>query len=148
MSNRMLRACRMTVLPLSGLLIATGLACTGNGATNTVLGVVANTLRTNTLMIRVVNDTTSDVEVELRVDGVMKLLPPCTALQQACDYVLTTCPQVVEVIQETRRDTNGVFMGGRNFESNPDFTFGPGEFSCGNTIILQFSDTVAYAQAI
>jgi len=39
-------------------------------------------------------------------------------------------------------------MGGRNFESNPDFIFTGGEFQCGDTLIFQFSETHASAQAM
>lgn len=150
MSKGIFRAGRMMVLSsiLAGVALLGGWACTGNAGVNTVLGTISNTAKQNTLMVRVVNHTSYDVEVEIRVDGDLKVLPLCTAMQGTCDYVLVECPGVVEILQESRYDSEELFMGGRNFEANPAFIFTQDQFDCGDTILLQFSETSASAQAL
>lgn len=150
MSHVMIRPSRSAVISACVLALLAGAGCTGSGGDSGtgILGGLLNAARRNLIMVRVVNETTSNMEVELRVDGATKILPICTALQRTCDYVLTTCPGLIEVVQETRLDDDENFTGGRNFEGNPDFTFTSGEFECGDTLILQFSDTQASAQAI
>ena len=150
MSQAMIRTIRLPLVSAIVLPLFASLGCTGGGGDSSsgVLGTLLNTARKSTVMVRVVNETTANIEVELRVDGALKVLPTCTALQRVCDYVLTTCPSVIEVMQETRRDDDENFMGGRNFEGNSDFTFTSGEFECGDTLILQFSEDEASAQAV
>jgi hypothetical protein len=130
--------------------LLTLVSCTGGGG-NTSGSIYTNIIdnaKQNTVTIRVINETTASVETEIRVDGVIKVLPACSATQRTCDYILTTCPAVVELLQETRVTTDDVFVGGRNFEGNPDFTFTSTEFDCGDLIMFQFSDTVASAQVM
>jgi hypothetical protein len=127
-----------------------GLACTGGGSdiNSGVLGQILDSARSTTVLIRVVNQTTSDLTATINVDGVEKVLPICTSVQSICDYLLATCPTTIALVQEVRQDANEDFTGGRNFEGNPDFTFTNGEFNCGGTIIFQFSDTQASATAM
>lgn len=134
-------AASILVLPLLSLV-----SCTGGGTNSTILDTINRTVKKNTLTIRIANDTTSSVSADIRVDGVIKTLPACTPIQRTCEYILATCPQVVELLQETRVDANDVFTGGRNFEGNPEFTFTSGEFQCGDMIMFQFSETEATAQ--
>jgi len=139
---------RLLTLSVPLTLVLAGAGCTGDGTMNSALGVILNTTKQHTLLVRVVNNTQSDLEVDIRVDGEIKQLPLCTALQQTCDYILSSCPTTIEVIQETRRNADGQFMGGRNFETNPAFIFTQGEFECGDTLLLEFSVNSASAQAL
>lgn len=147
MSFATIRPFRLPLVVLTLPLLA-GLGCTGGGGdvSGGVLGTLLSTARKNSVTVRVVNETIYSLEVELRVDGQLKFLPPCTSTQRICDYLLTTCPSLIEVLQESRRNTDEAFMGGRNFEGNPEFTFTSDEFDCGDTLILQFSETQASAQ--
>lgn len=151
MFNRIHGVCRLLLGSALVLTLLAAVGCTGGGGdpTNAILGTVANAARQNTLLIRVVNATTSTVETTIRVDGQIKLLPACSPTQRVCDFFLTKCPSMVELIEETRRDpVTEAFMGGRNFESNPDFIFTDDEFDCSATLIFQFSESQASAQAM
>lgn len=126
------------------------IGCTGvidNSGTNQVLDTI-EAARENSFIVRVVNETGSNLVVEALVDGVTTNFGTCTPTQQVCDYLLTPCPQTIEIVQERRLDLNGNFAGGRNFQGNPDFIFTSGEFTCGSYLILQFSDTGALADTI
>ncbi len=129
-------------------LLAVG--CTGFGtssATNEVLDTI-EAAREASIIVRVVNETGSNLVVEALVDGLTTNFGTCTPTEQVCDYLVTPCPQTIEIIQERRLDLNGNFAGGRNFQGNPAFNFTRGEFTCGSYLILQFSATGATAEAI
>ncbi|MBI4579476.1 MAG: hypothetical protein HY718_07230 [Planctomycetes bacterium] len=136
--------CLALGLPPAGIASCTG---TGANVTSGVLGSIVNIAKSSALIVRVVNGTDADLEVTIRVDGDTKVLPACSALQRTCDYVLTTCPGIIELLQEVRRDDNEVFVGGRNFEGDAAFIFQQGDYQCGGTIIYQFTDTNASALA-
>lgn len=124
--------------------------CTGTGTGSLTSGPIADylsTVRQDILVIRVSNNTQSDIDIQLLVDGETKLLPTCTSTARTCDYLLQTCPQSVALIRESRRDADGVYVGGREFADNPAFTFEGDQITCGSTIIYQFSDTSASAYA-
>ncbi len=94
--------------------------------------------------VRVVNQTSSNVELDILVDGAPVRIS-CSIIQGVCDQPLLPCPQTVEAVQERLLNDQGQFTGGRNFNGSPDFTFTGGEISCGSVIIYQFTDTTASA---
>lgn|GEM_PF-2654234 len=101
----------------------------------------------DSVFIRIANRGESTQEIQIRVDGELKTLPQCAPgnLSDPCDSVISECPETIELVQETRYDLDGGFAGGRSFNGNEDFIFRRGEFECGATIFLEFTDTTATA---
>lgn len=148
MPHRLVTVQRILLCSLAGLALLAGLACTGSFGGSPISGPLTDIIdaaRGTTALIRVGNSTGWDLQLRLRVDGVEKTLPTCAATQGTCDYLLSTCPQTIELLQERQLDSRGVFRGGRDFEGDPDFTFTAGEFECGSMILYEFSETTATA---
>ena len=100
------------------------------------------------VFIRIVNRSGEFTqEVQLRVDNQLVTLPACapTTSGTVCDSILSTCPTTIEVVSETRLDKDLHFAGGRSFNGNEAYIFRQGEFECGATIVLEFTDTEAKA---
>lgn len=148
MLHRLVKSKRILLGGLTGLALLAITACTGSFGGSAISGALSDIIdaaRSNTVFIRVGNSTGWDVEVVLRVDGVLKTLPACQATEGICDYVLTSCPLTIELLQERRMDSRGIFRGGSDFEGDPDFTFTSDEFECGSLILFEFSETTASA---
>lgn len=94
----------------------------------------------DTVMIRIVNESGYDAELDMLIDDVQYRLT-CEATQVVCDTVLDACPEVVEPVVERRLDEEGVLMGGRRFNSNEVFIFrqADDEFSCGSTLLYKLN---------
>lgn len=143
-----LRVMALSVLALSVLALVPA-GCTGfgnSGLPGVDLGDIVNDAQENTLKIRVVNSTNADMQLTLRVDGENKLLS-CTDAQGTCNFTLTNCPTIVELVRETRTNTAGEFVGGRSFEGVDGYSFVQGEFTCSGQISFNFTTTNATAQA-
>ena len=98
----------------------------------------------NSIFLRIANRGQWQQQVQLRVDGRLVTLPRCDANGATpCDSILSTCPETIELVQETRFDANGGFAGGRSFNGNEAYIFHRGEFECGATILFEFTDTSA-----
>ncbi len=128
-------------------LLAAGLGCTGFSLTDKGVGVIINEAVNSTLIVRVINGTTANVQTTIRVDGEIKELPICSVTQRTCDYLLAYCPATVELISEARYDAADLYVGGRNFEGSEGYTFTNGEFSCGGQVIYEFNEKAATALA-
>ncbi len=100
----------------------------------------------NPVVIRTINQTGANLELELLVDGLPQTIF-CTAVLELCDTPLPACPTTVETVQQRLLDPQGRFLGGRNFDGAPNWIFnaGEGEFKCGDTIIYKFTDRDAEA---
>jgi hypothetical protein len=98
-------------------------------------------------LVTVINQSQNDVELDIMVDGTAQTLT-CSAALQRCDFPISGCPTQVEAVQQRYLDSQGRFVGGRNFNSSADFTFTPGEFDCDSVLIFKFTDTTAEAFAI
>jgi hypothetical protein len=101
-------------------------------------------INTRTLEILVINQTGSDLELDLLIDGVQQQVT-CSTLIEACPLILSTCPGEVAAVQQRTLDPQGQFIGGRNFNDNAAFTFSPGEFDCDSTLVYKFTATSAEA---
>ena len=99
------------------------------------------------LLVTVINQGLNDVELDIMVDGSPQTLT-CSSVLQRCDFPISGCPSQVEAIQQRYLDSQGRFVGGRNFNSSADFTFTSDEFTCDSVLIFKFTDTTAEAFAI
>jgi hypothetical protein len=128
-------------------LIAAG--CTGSWSDLTSVSIteLLDAATNTTLIVRVVNGTEGDVITTIRVDGVVKELPVCTTTQRTCDYLLSSCPNSVELIQEAEYNDDDVYTGGRTFEGVAGYSFVNGDFTCGGSVVYEFNDTTASALA-
>jgi hypothetical protein len=132
-------------------LLTAGTLCIGAGCTssfnpNSEIDDLINTFKESTLLIRVVNQTGSTVQLTFDIDGSAKTLSNCSA-SEVCDYLLQTCPGRIALLEERRFNQDGGFAGSRFFGDNQAFTFETGEFTCGATIIYELSNTGASASA-
>jgi len=125
--------------------------CTGtlnSTSTSGPLGALLTAYKTSTLLLRINNATGYNVQVDLQVDGTLVTLPVCTTTERVCDYLLDRCPQSLAVTQERWLNSDGGFAGVRSYLGNEAFTFRPGEFSCGSTILIEFSTTGGTVQQL
>ncbi len=125
--------------------------CTGtvsSTSTSGPLGALLTAYKTSTLLLRINNATGYNVQVDLQVDGALITLPVCTTATKVCDYLLEHCPQSFAITQERWLNADGGFAGVRSYLGNEAFTFRPGEFSCGSTILLEFSTTGGTVQQL
>lgn len=133
---------------VTGVVLSLMLAgCTGTSLFQAGINTLIDSAKSTTLILRVINGTTADIQVTVRVDGVDKELPLCTSIQGTCDYVLSSCPNSVELIQEARYNAADEYVGGRNFEGNADYSFVQGDFQCGGQVIYEFNDSSATGMA-
>lgn len=137
-------------LAVAAMGLGLALGCTPQTSANAVLGgQIQSALGSipNPVNLRVINQTNSDLELDLLIDG-SPLRVSCPVILGVCDQPLLPCPETVEAVQQRTLDAQGRFTGGRNFNSTPAFTFTGDEISCGSVIVYQFTDTTATAFAL
>lgn len=151
------------------LLLLGGLALAGCGATNTtnfVNSVLNFRLQQQDdgdgdpgLTLRLINGSLNASE-ELQILATYQVFPGsyeelevelvelrCDAGESVCEVTLPDCPIRVEVLEEIRRSTEGLVIGGRDLGGVTDFVFDEGDFNCGSFILYTFSDIEADAVA-
>ena len=94
---------------------------------------------TETVKIRIVNQSAAMVSLEVNVDGFLETLT-CSA-QSICETPLGYCPNMIELVSERRFDTRGTFLGGRDFEDADVFTLTQEDFECDETVIYRFTES-------
>ncbi len=133
---------------LPNLLLFVGSACSPASAVNTVLNQQVSEVLGSIpeyLIVRVVNQTNNDVQLDILVDGLQQTVT-CSSLVQVCDLVLTDCPQVIQAAEQRSLDPQGRFVGGRIFNGNEAFTFRQGEeIQCDSVIVYKFTEGGAEA---
>jgi len=150
-SNSWILACWLTGLIMISL-AGCGTSISAGDFSQTLIGVLAQ-LNPNQVTIRIINQTSDDIELDVLVDGNLQLLE-CVGDRGICDFPLQICPQTVEAVEERRFNSEDQFAGGRIFNQNAYFTFtqdgqnGTQRFDCGDVIIFQFSDNDAVATAM
>ncbi|GMV96660.1 MAG: hypothetical protein AMXMBFR83_10220 [Phycisphaerae bacterium] len=97
------------------------------------------TLTTNTSRIQIINTTQTDIELDVLVDELAVTIE-CTAAERRCAYTPPLCPLTVKTVQERRLNALGIFVGGRNYNDNPAFTFESTEFDCQSVIVFTFTE--------
>lgn len=105
------------------------------------------TLAIDTTRILLVNQTEATIELDLLVDNAL-ITVGCTPEEARCEYTPPTCPTSIEAVQERRLDALGAYLGGRNFNKNPKFTFTSDEFACDSTIVFTFSEDFTKVDAL
>ena len=94
---------------------------------------------TDTVRIRIVNQSSSMLELEMSVDGELHTLT-CSS-QDICETALGFCPEVIELVSERRFDSGGTFLGGKDFEDAEVFTITRDKFECNETVIFRFTES-------
>jgi hypothetical protein len=140
----------ITVLASIALLLING--CNGASQVNTVLDQqisgALGAITKDYVLIRVVNQTGSDLQLDYKIDGIAQATLSCSAIQEVCDRIVTTCPQSIEATQQRTLDAQGRFVGGRNFNGSDAFSFTGDELSCDSVVLYKFTPTDATAQVI
>jgi hypothetical protein len=147
MCNRLPRRVRL----VTAMLLLIGLvqvACSPAAQLSTVLNQqveeVLGQLFDDVVIVRVINQTNNDIELDLLVDNVGQTVD-CSAALQVCDLVLSNCPQDIRAVEQRSLDPQGRFVGGRFFNDTDAFNFGPGEFDCQSVIVYKFTEGGAEA---
>jgi hypothetical protein len=129
---------------VAGLVLAT-CGCNYFSATNindildAQIREATGTLPTDTSTILLVNQTQNIIEMDILVDGTLNTVT-VTPEEGRASFTPTVCPLTVEVVQERRLNSQGLQIGGRNYNHNPAFVFTEDEFSCQSTIVFTFTE--------
>ncbi|HOB75784.1 MAG TPA: hypothetical protein PKG54_14805 [Phycisphaerae bacterium] len=130
---------------LAGVLLMAVTGC-GNVSGSTINDIIDAQLRlqnpqltTKTMRVLLVNQTEATIELDLLVDDALTTVA-CTPTEARCEFTPPTCPAKIEAVQERRLDPQGAYMGGRNFDENPDFIFTSDDLGCDATIVFTFTE--------
>lgn len=134
------------------VLIAAGCGVAGGGSVindiiDAQLRLIGGALPTATTVIVLVNQTQATIELDLLIDGALTTVS-CTPADARCEYLPPTCPSTVVAVQERRLDAQGAFVGGRNYDENPNFTFDQGDFGCDSTLVFTFTEDATTAKVL
>jgi len=94
---------------------------------------------TESVKIRIVNQSSSVLSLELSVDGVVDTMT-CDD-QEICETALEYCPSEISLVSERRFDSDGTFLSGQDFDDTDDFTLTRDDFECTETVILKFTES-------
>ncbi len=102
---------------------------------------------TETATIHIINNTELTIELDVLLDSTLVTIT-CTAEEGRCSYLPTTCPQLVQAVEERRFTVAGVYTGGRFFSGNAAYTFDNTEFDCQSVIVFTVNNDNTIAQVL
>ncbi len=100
----------------------------------------------NTLQINVINRTGYTVQLDITADGAPYTLN-CLA-DVPSRFQLRSCPAEVRLIAERWLDADSAVVGGRDYAGSDAYSFLPGSFRCGGTIVWQLTRTTVDKTAL